>query len=348
MINPELIPLGVSDPEGRVGAVSQSHTDIDLINLATGDLLCPVPEIGSPLMIDGPHLICWQTQSDGHQLRLSRMNLPPSEAAIEWSPPFEFPEWLAQQRSADADFAVKFGRQGNAYVMFWKARRHYRGGAPPPPQLQIEIERQEAFERIDFDVRTLAVLRRSEEDGFADDRARSRRGADLARHAGGFVYRQAGQLYNAPWVTPKGERYLRSFGAPEANAQRLSIVHADVPDGHPVASIDAHELHQAVPELSLDGQHLAVVEREEGAAVRRIYSSLNGELIVSLPYREGFGSFRVIGCRLLYLEEKSVDTSRLVITVARILYAVDTDGGKPLWSYELESLTISNSQFLPP
>jgi hypothetical protein len=347
MINPELIPLGVSEPEGRVGAVSQSHTDIDLISLFTGELLRRLPEIGSPLMIDGSHLLCWQSQSDGHQLRLSRTKLPPSEAAIEWSPTFELPEWVNPHPSADMDFALKFGREGDAYVMFWKARRHYRGGAPPPPELQIEIERQDAFERINFDIHTLAVLCRSEEDGFADDRARCRRGEELARHAGGFVYRQAGQLYNAPWMTPKGERYLRSFGAPGANAQRLSIVHADAPDGHLVMSTDAHELHQAVPELLLNGQHLAVVERLGGAAMWCIYSALNGERIVSLSYREGLGSFRIIGRRLLYLEEKSSSANSLTITVTKILHAMDIESGGPLWSYDLEPMTISNSMFLP-
>jgi len=179
------------------------------------------------------------------------------------------------------------------------------------------------------------------------DRARSQRGEDFALRAGGFVYRQAGQLHNAPWVTPKGERYLRSLSTPGANAQRLSIVHADAPDGHPITSIDAHELHKAVPELSLNGQHLAVVEREEGAAMWCIYSALNGERIVSFPYREGFGSFRIFDRRLLFLEEKASSANRLTITVTKILHAMDTESGGPLWSYHLEPMTISNSMFLP-
>ena len=348
MIDPELIPLGVSEPEGRIGAVSRSQVDVDLIDLITGQLLRRLPAIGSPLMIDGQHLLGWQIQPDRYRLGLFRVGLPPAEAAVEWSQVFDLPEWVDPQPSADMDFVLKFGREADSYLLFWKARRRYRGGAPPPPQLLAEIGRQDAHECIDFDVRTLAVLRRRDEDGFADERSRDRRGEYLARHADGFVYRQAGQLRNAPWMTSQGERYLRSLGTPGAVQQRLAIVQDGTADSHHIASIDAHELDRAVPELSLDGQHLAVVERAGSAMVLRIYSALNGERIASLPYQEGFRSFRIFDRRLLYLEEKAPDTNGLTITQSRALRAIDSGSGQPLWSYEADAVTTPNPLFLPP
>jgi hypothetical protein len=57
MIYPEPIPLGVSEPEGRIEAVCQSPVDIDLINLISGGLLRRLTAIGSPLMINGGRLL---------------------------------------------------------------------------------------------------------------------------------------------------------------------------------------------------------------------------------------------------------------------------------------------------
>lgn len=348
MIDPELIPLGVSDPDGHIGAVSQSHVDIDLISLDTGELLRRLSAIGSPLMIDGQRLIGWQNQPEAHRLRLFRLTLPPSDAAIEWSPVFDLPTWVNPQPNPDVDFAIKFGRDHDAYVLFWRARRRYRGGTAPPPGLQAEIDRQNAFERIDFSVQSLAIRLRSKEDGFEDERIRIRRGEDLARQAGAGVYRQAGQLYNAPWMTPGGERFLHSLGPVEADQQRLSIMRSNGSKGYPIISIDAQSLHQAAPELSLDGRHLAVVEREGAETFWRIYCTLNGERIASLSYRGALGSFRLFDRRLLYLEQNSSNPNNLTITVSRLLHAVDTHSGALLWSYDLNPMTISNTMFLPP
>jgi hypothetical protein len=118
--------------------------------------------------------------------------------------------------------------------------------------------------------------------------------------------------------------------------------------GYPIISIDAQNLHQAAPELSLDGRHLAVVEREGAETFWRIYCTLNGERIASLSYRGALGSFRLFDRRLLYLEQNSSNPDNLTITVSRLLHAVDTHDGALLWSYDLNPMTISNTMFLPP
>jgi hypothetical protein len=349
MINPELIPAGISDPEGHIGAVSQSPDDVDLISLMTGELLRPLPGIGTPLMIDGPHLLCWQSPLQQHRLRLSRTRLPPPEPAVEWSSMVELPAWLTPHGNAAADFALRFGRDGDAYALFWKGGVRHRGGAPPPLRPQGEMDRQASCERIDFDVRTLAVLRRSNVDGFADDDVHARRGEHLARQARGFIYRQAGQLHNAPWMTPEGERFVRSLSTPGEAKQRLAIARADVPDARPLVDFEADQLDRTAPELSLDGQYLAVVQQLRGAAVWCVYSTFNGEQIARVPYRDGFGAFRIFDGRLLCLEqETSGGANSLSITLRKILHAMNTADGASLWSYALKLVTVPNRIFLPP
>ena len=72
------------------------------------------------------------------------------------------------------------------------------------------------------------------------------------------------------------------------------------------------------------------------------------ERFANLPYRAGLRSFRVFDRRLLYLEQKSSDPNSSTITLSRVLHAVDTRSGAPLWSYELNPLTIANARFEAP
>lgn len=341
MIHPEPIPLGISDPEGRIGAV-ENLLDVDLIDLLSGARLRRLTAIGKPLMIDGGQLLGWQSRPAGHHLRLFRAPLPPAGTAADWSPEVALPEWVDLRSEADTDFALRFARDGDVYALFWRARRQYRGGAPPPAFLQDEYNRQVATARIDFDVGSLAVLRQRDDDGFADDAERARRGEDLARDAGGLAYRQAGQLHNAPWTTEGGPRFLRKQGP------RLSIVRGDTSASPPLVDVDADEPEQLVPELSLDGQHLAVVERRADASFWAIHSSATGAPVCRLPYDEGFKSFRIFDRRLIYLQENVTSGANLMLNMTRILHSVATDSGNSLWSYELALVTRPNRMHLPP
>src|SRR5260370_16485569 len=160
MIHPELIAGGVREPEGRVGAV-ENLLDVDLIDLMSGARLRRLSSIGRPLMIDVGGLLGWQSQPAGYRLRLFRAPLPADTAAVDWSPDFDLPEWADPRPEADTDFAIKFARDGEVYALFWRARRHYRGSAPPPPFLQAEFARHVAAGPTDFDVLSLAVLSRT-------------------------------------------------------------------------------------------------------------------------------------------------------------------------------------------
>ena len=248
----------------------------------------------------------------------------------------------------DTDFGCKFGRDGNTYTLFWRARRFYRGGVRPSPERQAEIAGQVAVERIDFDVVTLMVLRRRPEDGFADDASRARRGEELARQAGGMVYRQAGELLNAPWMTSEGERYLRGLGASGSDLQLVSLARGDVLTAGSIVSIRTVEPENMLPELSLDGRHVAVVEQTPGGMVWSLYSTLTGVRAGRFPYSDGFQSFRVFDRRLIYLEQRSPSDSDIAIKTTRTLHAMAMDSGDFLWSHELESVVSRNRRFWPP
>ena len=348
MIHPEPIPLGVSDPLGRIGAVARSPADIDILDLVSGGLRRRLAASGSALMIDSGCLIGWHSETDDHRLRLFRLPLSPSDRQGERSPVFDLPEWVRPRATDDTDFAVRFGREGDAYSLFWWARRHYRGGVRPPPDLQAEIARQIAVERIDFDVARLTLLGRRQEDGFEEDASRARRGEELARHDGGMTYRRAGQLHNAPWATPDGERFLRKLGDGGSDAGLVSLARGDVAGAGSIASIRAVEPEYKVPELSLDGRHLAVVEQTPGAIVWTIYSAVTGGRVGRLPYSDALHSFRVFDQRLIYLEQRSASDRDVTIKTARTLHALAMDGGNLLWSHELEPVTSPSRMVRPP
>jgi hypothetical protein len=346
VICPKFIPLGVSDSECRFGAVSANGLDIDLIDLKTGSLLHCLPEIGCPLMLDGPYLLGWQRLDTPNRLRLFRVEYGAPKIEVEWSAPLELPGWVDTNPGSNSDFAIKLERNSDAYTLFWKARGRYVGGAPPPAELQDEIAGQNSRGRIDFDIQTLTELGNRHADGFAQDLELARRGEYLARRFGGFIYRRAGELQNAPWSTSRGERFLRSLDTPGSKEQRLEILR-DAPDAEPIVSIRADELDHTVPELSLDGQHLAIVEVENGVASWCIYNAVDGDRVTALPYREEYRSFVIFGCCLICEEETITGTNNSMLAVVKALRTWNTENNKILWSHTFDTLTVPNPIFLP-
>jgi hypothetical protein len=347
---PEPIPLGVSDGQGHVGAITPIECDIDLINLLDGTPLRRLARIGSPLMIDGPNLIGWQRQEDAlHSIRLFRLPLSPTDASAEWSERFDLPVWARPQTGSKLDFAITLVRDDEIYGLYWKGQLHDQGGTPPPRELTKAFARRQAAERIDVDANTLNVLARRQEDGFADEHDRAGRGEYLARHSGGFIYRQGGRLRNAPWATPAGERYLRALGILGDPQQRLSIARAEAPDAPGLVDIGAHDVHAAAPELSLDGKHLAVVVRDDGSTVLHVSSAETGKQVGNLPYHEGFAAFRVFDSRLVWLEEKTTRQAfDLTVSIERRLHGINLDHGGTGWIYALEPLRTEDMSSLPP
>lgn len=346
---PEPLPLGISDPQGHIGAITPVECEIDLIDLVMGRRLRRLSRIGGPLMIDGPMLIGWQRQQDApHQIRLFRVPLSPADGTLDWSAPVDLPGWVRPQAGFELDFGLRLVRDGGLYQLYWTGRLEYRGGAPPPRELAADAPSCDSAERIDFDAGTLKILARRDYGGFADEHARARRGEHLARHAGGFIYRQGGRLLNAPWATPSGERYLRAAGALGEKGQRLVIARAGTLDAHDLVEIDARDVHAAAPELSLDGQHLAVVVGDETSPVWGIFSTAAGDRVGAAPYRNGFGAFRVFDHRLICLEENAIrHVEDLTISIVRRLHAINLEDGSTAWTYPIDPQRVRDMSFLP-
>jgi hypothetical protein len=338
----EPIPLGVGDAAGRVGAIGLEGCDIDLIDLLVGDQLRRWPQIGCPLMLDGPCLVGWRRENRAPEWRLFRAALPPADAPVEWSPTLDLPEWA---RGTKLDFTINLARSGDRYLVYWKAQTRYHGAPPPPGPAH-----HKADGGVAIDTGTLQPVAPYDGGIFTEERGLASRGEHLARQARGFTYRQNGRLRNAPWSTPAGERFLRTLGRPGEKQQRLSIARADDPGLSNLVEFDTHDLDETAPELSLDGCHLAVVYRNpDGEAQWRVYSTETGEMAASVPYRTGFDSFRIFGQRLICLEEtRSPDREELAIHIERRLHAMRADDGRVLWSYVLPTVTIEDMSFLPP
>jgi hypothetical protein len=343
LVYPDPIPLGVSDLDGRIGAISATTSGIDLLDLSTGTQMRHLPEIGCPLMIDGLYLIGWRRDAPtASALRLFRAALPPQNVRLHWSPSFDLPERARPEPGTELSLEIRLARSGDRYLVHWKVRPNPTGGPPRP------LPYPGGAAGLEVDIRTLEPL--APFDGrIFNQTDLERRGERLAREAGGFVYWQAGQLRNAPWATPAGERFLRTLGTPGENHQRLSIARPNHPEARSLAEFEAEDLDSTAPELSLDGRHLAAVCHSNGEIYWHVYSTETGQLTTRVPYRSGFDSFRIFDRRLICLEEtKTPDRDNFTVRVTRALHAVAVDDGKMLWSYALPTSMIADSSFLPP
>ena len=355
MTDPVVIPLGVSDLEGRIGAIDRGNFDIDQINLLSGEVIGHWPGLGTPLMVDGRYLIGWQSGSRRHHLRLFRIDLSlqrnaAAQEKIEFSGIFELPEWVNPHSNSPVDFALKFRRENDVYVLYYKARKRLSRGGPPP--VQGDAGGLVILQRVEFDIATLEIGNQRQQDGFEEEQVAARRGEHLARNGQGFVYRQAGKLQNAPWSIDEGERSLRSQGKAGEKRQTLSIFEGSDIETGKIFSMQADQLHLSVPELSLDGRHLAIVENERGADNEtlnwRIYNSHNGQMIFSMPYQESLRSFRIFSRRLLFHRQIQSEDGGITIAMKNFLCSMDISKNSLMWCHEGNRIELQNTKFLPP
>lgn len=341
MIYPTFIPLGVSDPEGHIGAIKRSGGGIDLLDLLTGEVIRQWHEFDHVLMVYQGRLIGWETHLKSHLLRLFVVNLRSKDGEAQWSGTVEFPDWVDLRSGSENDPAFRFGVEDDRYILFCRMRNQQFGGAPP--QEDRDPIPQFINKRIEFDIRTLKIRCLQDRDGFDREQQGKNLGEHLARHAGGFVYRQAGKLHNAPWTIDGSHRYLRTDSAPEGEEQILSIIQGIDPEAKAIVRVKAYQPAQTVPELSLDGRHLAIVEHQCGSRVWHIYDTFNGTLVCTIPFQDTMRAFRVFEERLLLLEENILDSNQSTITMENTIYSLDMRSQNSMWCYSSGQIEILNT-----
>ncbi|WP_193188888.1 TolB-like translocation protein [Nisaea sediminum] len=352
MVEPEHIPAGVCDRDGKLGALERDDGSVDIVDLQTGERLSHIVGLSHALLIDGGFLYGgWADPGTPHTFVLKKIDLGAKALPVVASHEISLPAWVDAQAKDETRFRIRVAMEDGRFVIWWRGRDVYEGGAPPPAFLEQQIASNQSAECLTFDAETLEEISRFPEDGFAEEDRAKEAGARLTRTANANVYRRGGAYENAPWGDRSERRAL--FLAEGAGAPRLMIRRLKGDEPTPEADRDAVSLPAAsgpdtVPELSLDGRHLAVASGQ--SARWHVYSVSKGTELGSLERSSEPVSFRVLGERMLWLEESEPSMDAEGQTVReRAIHAVSLADGQRLWTYPLPPKKLPEGfGFLPP
>ena len=139
------IPHGIADPEGNVAYVVGPQGHIHCLDLGNGEVLARTDFPGSPLTIDRGAFIGWRPAPDQpNAVRLFAAVRQGNVLRLKWEETLQLPDWVEIGSLEPNRFTLEAAIQSRLVVVTWEAHSRYRGGAPPPPQVEEAETRGEA------------------------------------------------------------------------------------------------------------------------------------------------------------------------------------------------------------
>ena len=130
------IPGGIADERAGTVFVEGSNGRILLLELGTGRLLARSDFEATPLSADGTTVVAWRRTEDSPTVRLSCAGLEGDKLVPRWETPLALPDWVDPDPDDPDSLTLQAARERDSVVVSWTARARYRGGAPPPPEIE--------------------------------------------------------------------------------------------------------------------------------------------------------------------------------------------------------------------
>jgi hypothetical protein len=134
------IPLGVADPEGRIGCIALPDPALEAIDLASGQVLWRLDGPLVPLAIANGRVLARREDRLPYVLALEVLDARDG-SRIAAPKPIALPRWVDLQDERTSVDAIP---AGNSFTVRWSAAPRYRGGAPPSSGMLASMPAAEA------------------------------------------------------------------------------------------------------------------------------------------------------------------------------------------------------------
>lgn len=322
-VYPVAFPRGVADLEGRFGYVATTD-GIDRVDLQTGELVWSSRVVGRPLIVLGERLAV--VSGDGDMIDFRIILLETSEGV-----PCQETDWID---ASDWDGLpvddLEVTAEQQDLVLAWRARGRYKGGAPPPPDVE-NASRFDAWIEIRIDL----------ERGQATVSEASRPSSPPeARELLSLPYWRRATWHTEPWradhrilalVAEGGEVLLEIRD--DVSGERIQRVALPVPG-------------EVTFSVTPEGRYLLARPASDWKGSFEeipwwIFSAETGELLSRLAFEEGTRSECVLDRRVFYLVEPSARNSESASSPLRITLKGRAFSGEKLWERPLGQPAVS-------
>ncbi|MBI4964216.1 MAG: hypothetical protein HY913_13135 [Desulfomonile tiedjei] len=340
-IFPFPFPLGVADLAIKRAYVESAPVGIDGIDLDAGRVVWHSSEVGRPLLAHEAELAVLVPES--YQANAFRIALyrPPDIQPSFVSEKVELPEWVSVLSRAKEDFSYQVHLSGDSLSIEWSARSRYKGGAPPP----VEIE--QAARKNEHGVVQVNMVTGSAASQIIGGRAVP---STETPEVPGLAYKRNYTFQSGPWTVGTKVAVLAGPREPGTGKALLKISEPDRSDQIERFEIDLP--HPEPPILSEDGLYLMLEKPtgETGTAVGpRTYELIRTEkasAILEFTETQEIEAFAVLGDRVFYTVSAAASPFA-PLAGSRTLRARDLFTGQILWDCERPSRQVRPEQLRP-
>lgn len=322
------IPLGIADVSASVGYVVGKAGRILALSLTSGEVLAQTEFSATPLTVHKGTVIGWSVIRDqANALHVFAATRKGSVLEPKWREALELPVWVEVDAPEPSALALEATVEGRSIDVTWEAHSSYRGGAPPPSEIE-NAARHDERHTIRFDLGSGAVLARHT--------SQSTPSAEQALPDAGTGRRVVAYRFETSWLTQSWRvGTIEAFLAKPDSASRMVLVHRDARDRQYTNEITLTNDPAGEASVTPDGRFIFIQERGARGPAWQVFAADTGDRVSSLPFDPGTESVAVVNDRVVYLVVEHAAT-----TARRSLRCRDLRTGEALWSHLLDEETL--------
>jgi hypothetical protein len=323
------IPHGIADPEENVAYVVGPEGFITCLALESGKSLGRTDFPASPLTIYGGMLIGWRPAPDQpNAVRLFAAARKGKGLHLKWKEALELPGWVEVGSLEPGQFTLGATIEGKRVVATWEAHSRYRGGAPPPAQVEDAASHDER-----------RTVRLDPETGAAVEQERAEPAPSLEEQVLPEMpptmrivpYRSGTSWVTRSWRVGSADAFL----ARTAKEPGIVLVRRDPAGAARGSEIRLTDDPAAEAAVTPDGRMIFVHEPGGDAPAWHVFSAETGDRITRLPFDPGTEGVAVVNDQVLYeVVEDRGGTRR------RTLRSRNLQTGEAMWSFLLGEETL--------
>ncbi|MCB0106635.1 MAG: hypothetical protein KDE53_12020, partial [Caldilineaceae bacterium] len=305
------IPHGIALPgEDRLYVTGMDEA-LHCLQLHRGNLLARADLAAVPLTAQHDTVIAWHSiYNQSNTLQLIALQMQEGGIHLIWEQTLALPAWVVVTTEETDGFLVEATIQNGELLVTWEAHGRYRGGAPPPAQVEAAAT-QVARHVVHLDLQRGTV--------------RSEQAVPLPARETATVppvtspqrvvpYRRDATWETQPWAVDASQAHLVTT----ADGTGIVLVHtersgtakaADTNGTKIVREITLTDDAAATATVTPDGRYLFVHTPTDADLPWRLFAAASGELLARFPFEEGTTEVAVVDQLILYLVVEEVGTA---------------------------------------
>jgi hypothetical protein len=327
------IPSGIADSESKIAYVQGKDGHIFGLALETGELVASTDFAALPLAYSEGQIICWShLPHRPNQVRLHAVVRQGRELIPQWEQTLALPEWVDVNSPEPDGFKLEVAVDEKRVTAAWEAHARYRGGAPPPIDVEQAALRAER-RTLHLDTKSGALLGKE----LVDPVPPPEHMPPPPKPNKQIVpYRIGTSWATQPWRSGAARACLiKAMDRPGIVLLREDALGAET-------EVRLADHPETAATVTLDGGMIFIQDPGETGPVWQVFATETGKRLASLDFDPGTDGIAVIDAHILYVRREDIQGMR-----RRTLECRAFPSGKPLWSFVLDEEIVKAPPPLP-